>query len=219
MTADRAIPRSAGILLSLVLVLVAAAPAMAQPGGTRDIDTYASIAGISSAEALRRLELQDAAGKLDEELSATESETFAGLWIEQNPYRVLVAFTRDADATLRRHVSGTTLAAVAESRTVPNSLRRLRADSGLLTWASEARDADLMIDVSRNRIEVRVTSVTRFAQKLAALGKTLPDTAVIVEVTDLAHAAADLYGDYPWMATMCAPADSESTTMERLIAA
>ncbi len=56
---------------------------------------------------VRRLQLQESVGKLGAELEANERDTFAGLWIEHEPeYRVVAAFTRDGEETIRPYVEG-----------------------------------------------------------------------------------------------------------------
>jgi len=71
----------------------------------RDAEIYAKHQGVTVDEAIRRFELQDAAGALDAALSKEEAETFAGLWIEHAPkFRIVVQFTRDAEETIRPYL-------------------------------------------------------------------------------------------------------------------
>ncbi|HEY0116812.1 MAG TPA: hypothetical protein VGB54_13945 [Allosphingosinicella sp.] len=69
---------------------------------------YATTYGVSDAEAQRRVLLQrdmaDEIGALDRRLRRSEGATYGGLWIEHRPdWRVVVAFTRSPEATLRRY--------------------------------------------------------------------------------------------------------------------
>jgi hypothetical protein len=67
--------------------------------------------GISVDEAVRRFQLQEAIGPLGAQLEANEADTFAGLWLQQEPeFRVVVAFTQDGEATMQPYVAGTPLA-------------------------------------------------------------------------------------------------------------
>lgn len=68
--------------------------------------SYAREYCVTMAEAERRMAIQasNVAGTLMQRISTAEAATFAGLWIEHRPeYRVKVAFTRDAAATLARY--------------------------------------------------------------------------------------------------------------------
>lgn len=69
---------------------------------------YARDYCVTLAEAERRMAIQgsNVAGTLMRRVAAGEPSTFAGLWFEHQPeYRVKVAFTRDAAATLARYTS------------------------------------------------------------------------------------------------------------------
>jgi hypothetical protein len=69
---------------------------------------YARDYCVTLAEAERRMAIQGShvAGTLMQRVAAGEPSTFAGLWFEHQPeYRVKVAFTRDAAATLARYTS------------------------------------------------------------------------------------------------------------------
>ena len=69
---------------------------------TRDAIPYAKAFGVSVEEAKRRLLLQDTIGALNAMLVNNESETFGGLWIdnESPEYKAIVAFTSDGEATM-----------------------------------------------------------------------------------------------------------------------
>ena len=69
---------------------------------TRDAIPYAKAFGVSVEEAKRRLLLQDTIGALNAMLVNNESETFGGLWIdnESPEYKAIVAFTSDGEATV-----------------------------------------------------------------------------------------------------------------------
>ncbi|RZN37674.1 MAG: hypothetical protein EF813_05580 [Methanosarcinales archaeon] len=94
----------------------------------RDAQEYASDMGVSTDEALRRLQLQDSIGELNAEISTNEVATFAGLWIEHTPkYRVVVQFTQDSEETIKPYLEQhTELADIVEVRTANVSLADLR---------------------------------------------------------------------------------------------
>jgi hypothetical protein len=50
-------------------------------------------------------------GTLNAELEAKEADTFAGLWLEHNPEKVIVAFTHDGKKTVKPYL---------KYRTIPN---------------------------------------------------------------------------------------------------
>lgn len=70
-----------------------------------DAGTYAKQHGVSVDEALRRFRRQDVAGRLDADLTASETDTFAGLWIEHSPdFKIVVLFTGDGEQTIQRYL-------------------------------------------------------------------------------------------------------------------
>ncbi|MEU6148653.1 S1 family peptidase [Actinosynnema sp. NPDC047251] len=94
------------VVAASAVVAVTAATAAPQvhrvldPGSVREsveylTDTY----GVSKQEALRRLQLQDDATRLDEALSRDAGATYGGMWLDHAAGGVLVvAMTRPADA-------------------------------------------------------------------------------------------------------------------------
>jgi hypothetical protein len=144
---SRAIGARVSLTLALALLVTTnwiTTPSLAQTGDRPDARTYAALDGIPLAEAIRRLDIQIEAGRLERDLTTTEATTFAGLWLQHSPtFRVVAAFTSDPDQTLKKHVVGTSLASIAEARIATFSLARLRADMLPLMWAAQSRSADL----------------------------------------------------------------------------
>lgn len=86
---------------------------------------YARDNCVTLAEAERRMAIQgsNVAGNLQQRLRAGEASTFAGLWVEHQPeYRVKVAFTRDAAATLARYTRDPLFVPVERSGTSETEL-------------------------------------------------------------------------------------------------
>lgn len=101
---------------------------LARAGGL-DLDAanYAAAYCVPHAEARRRLEIQNqdsaraqeepspppppppppnSVAALMQKLTTEEADTFAGMWWQHQPeYRMIVAFTRDAEVTLRKHTT------------------------------------------------------------------------------------------------------------------
>lgn len=94
-----------------VLALALAGPATAEdrpaaPGRDRYLQHYAQTFGVTIEEAERRQHHRWAVVELDRRLKAGEPGTYAGLAKEHSPaYRVVVRFTHEAEATLRRYTS------------------------------------------------------------------------------------------------------------------
>jgi hypothetical protein len=150
-----------------------------------DAAAYAEMFGISLDEAIRRLELSPQIGQLGALLETTYPDTFAGMWIENEPtFKLVAAFTADAEATLARHVDGTPLADIAEARTFPVSYRRLQEEQMVLF--EQLREAipgvnSSMIDVRVNGIVIGVDDPAAFEAALAASGMALPPYVTIVQ--------------------------------------
>jgi hypothetical protein len=113
-------------LLPLAL-LILAVPALAQepppsPSRTRYLEHYAGTYGVSVEEAERRQRDRWEIVDLDKRLKAERPGTYAGLLKEHVPeYRVVVQFTRDPEATLRRYTRNPLFVA----RAAPLSLAEL----------------------------------------------------------------------------------------------
>ena len=110
----------------------------------QDAQMYAQQFGVSQEEAVTRLTLQDSIGELGAEIESNESATFAGLWIQHKPeYRVVVAFTKDGEATIAKYVQGGALAELIEVRTADATLRELekaqRDVDSRMGWALASR--------------------------------------------------------------------------------
>ncbi len=98
---------------------------------------YAKDQDVPLEEAVRRLQLQESVGKLGAELEANERDTFAGLWIEHEPeYRVVAAFTRDGEETIRPYVEGGLLWRTARLPRRSRSFRRPKRGQATLCAAS-----------------------------------------------------------------------------------
>lgn len=92
----------------------------------RDAQHYAEQYGIELSEAVTRLMLQDEIGELGAEIDSKEADTLAGYWIQHRPeYRVVVAFTRDGEATIEKFVKDGQLLELIEVRTAETTLREL----------------------------------------------------------------------------------------------
>jgi len=194
------------VVLGIVIALSAGTSIAQTPGGeeplgeealNQDAKMYASHFGVDLDEALRRLQLQGTIGGLSTELAEKERDTFAGLWIQHEPeFRVIVAFTRDVEETVQPYVEGKPFADIVEVRTADATLAELKATQEVVYLALRELDipADLLVDESENRVEVRVTDRAQLDAALQKVGIQLPDHVVVVTVDGLFTPTADIFG-------------------------
>jgi len=190
------------VVLTLTLIAVSASVLASEPPGAallEDATSYAAQAGVSVDEGVRRLRLQQEIGDLDAALAADESETYAGLWIDdKNGYRVVARFTDPAaEARLRARVAGGRLAGLMETRSARWSLAELRqlrnevrghAKRGKIRTNSD-------INVFENRAEIYVLDdESKLHAAMAKSGARVPDGVVVRRVPRLAEPAAALNG-------------------------
>jgi hypothetical protein len=116
------------LLVATLSSLLAAAPAVGFQHRDDRIDHYAREHGISLEEAGRRLRLMNEVHaelpRLQQLFERHEKGNYANLWMEHTPtFRVVVAFKKDAEATLRRYTSNPAFVA----RQVRYSMEELEA--------------------------------------------------------------------------------------------
>lgn len=162
-----------------------------------DAQWYAFTYKVSLEEALRRLQLQDDIDGLEPALIEQEGETFAGLWIQHTPqFRIVVAFTRNGQETIRPYIEGQPWAEWIEVRPAVVTLAELEAiqDMAVHVLARLGVRADSLIDVVRNHVEVRVTDEVQLNVALQRAGLALPDHVVVTQVAGLMRPVADISG-------------------------
>ncbi|MBN1641225.1 MAG: hypothetical protein JXA09_08315 [Anaerolineae bacterium] len=128
--------------------------------------------------------LYDQIASLQASLAQRESDTFAGLWVQNEPeVRVFVAFTRDGQETVRPYVEGTPLAGTIVAQPADYTLVELlaaEAEVGRIvrelgfpfTW---------MVDVEGNRVKLLVTARAAFEAALKDANVELPDCVAVIE--------------------------------------
>ncbi|HEX7149901.1 MAG TPA: PKD domain-containing protein [Thermoanaerobaculia bacterium] len=181
------------VAVSLLFVTLSVAPLFAQEPSEallQDAASYASFAGVSVDEAVRRLQLQKEAGDLEAALTEEERATFAGLWIEHQPqFRVVVRFTdRASEERLRARVGRGPLADLIETRAAKWSLadleRRVNEGRGQARGAGVAADHD--INIFENRAELYVVDTDKLNAGLARARTRIPDGVLVKRVPRLA---------------------------------
>lgn len=151
----------------------------------QDARSYAADVGVDLDEAVRRLQAQRTIGELGAELEANEQPTFGGLWIQHEPeFKVVVAFTRDGEETVRPYVQGTSLADIVEVREVDATLAELREaqrEAGAILEQLGIRAAS-GIDITRNVVQLYLSEAEKeeLDEALKRSGLVLPDKVEVV---------------------------------------
>jgi hypothetical protein len=154
-----------------------------------EVTVYAEHYGISTDEALRRFEIQDAIRGLDTELSIREAETFAGLYIQHEPEFCIVAlFTRDGEETMKPYIPDG-MAEYVEVRTVKVSYLELQnAQSEVLSvLRSLGVSSDSYIDIKENDVKFGVTDMVPIDKAISDGKLMIPGYVDIIEVEALAQ--------------------------------
>ena len=154
-------------------------PSLGDAGG------YAKQHGVSVSEAVRRFRMQEIAGRLDADLTANESETFAGLWIEHSPeFKIVVLFTENPQQViepyLRKDYMTKEVGDILDLRTARVSLAELVRVQTELVSALQALD----IYVGSSEVNVYENNILMFINEP---GKRAIDQAVdngLVEIPD-----------------------------------
>ena len=126
-------------------------------------------------------DLQTAPGHLNVALQEAEAETFAGLWIENEPeFKVIVLFTQDGEKTLQPFIAGTLLDGRVEVRQAKVTLAELTSTGDDLN--KMMRDLALpftsAVDVKGNHVTVYITDRVLWDDALKQKGLTLPEYVV-----------------------------------------
>jgi hypothetical protein len=104
--------------LAVCAALSAEAPAQETAGRSRALESYARTFGTTAEEAERRQHLRREIVGVRHAMERGEPDSFAGLTIEHSPaYRVVVKFTSNPEATLRRYTDNPLF--VAQAASVP----------------------------------------------------------------------------------------------------
>ena len=161
----------------------AALPEGVSPALSQDAQNYADHFGVDLQEAITRLTLQEPIGVLGAELEVNEADTLAGLWIQHEPeYRVVVAFTRDGESTIRKYAQDGPLADIIEVRTADATLRDLEHAQAKASQIIAGLGFQLAsgINVIENRVEIYSSDRAQLETALRESGKTLPAHVQIV---------------------------------------
>lgn len=163
---------------------------------TDRFDRWIRVYGLPQSAATTALRLQAEAGDLEAALVASEPDIFAGLWIEHEPtFRVVAAFTRDAEAVLTDHLAKfPDLAPLATGVTVEYSRAELTEVAATLMKEGAPSPFDLRIVEKDNRVEVMVESRQAFDDYLRHSNLSLLPQVSVRTVASLARPTANIYG-------------------------
>jgi hypothetical protein len=147
-----------------------------------DAQYYADEFDVSLEEASSRLAMQESIGELGAALEQEQSETFAGLWIQHEPeYRVIVAFTRDGEETLRPYINGKPFAHLIELRTFQYTLAELTSIQEEVTYSIVDLGVTFSsgVYVQDNAVVIEVGNKEQFMTLLAEQNIELPPSVVV----------------------------------------
>jgi hypothetical protein len=166
-----------------------------------DARYYARDFGVDIDEAIRRLNLQEAIGRLNFKLSTQEADFFGGLYVEHQPvFQVVVLFTEDRNATLKSYLENSPLEDFVTTRLVRLSLRELEATQLAASGALASLDVPFEhdINVRENLVEVYVTDLTRAqaVQRTDVVGTLGPHVKLVV-VESLSRNTIGMQGGRP----------------------
>jgi hypothetical protein len=153
----------------------------------QDMRQYAKQYGVSEAEAIQRLQQQEAIGDLNRVLQANERNRFAGLWVEHEPeYAIIVRFTAEGARRIRPYVKGKPFAHLVEVRGADYTLAELEAIQTQALRELEKLDfgVNCLLNVKRNRVEVPVVDRAWIESQLRLAGAELPEGVELVVVED-----------------------------------
>ena len=151
----------------------------------RDAASFAEAEGLSLEEAVRRMEFQETIGDIQPALMADLPDTYAGLWVENQPqYRIVIALTEGDEATIQPYVSGKAWADYVEVRPATYSLAELRAaqEEGSRVARQLNLTLSTAVDVKGNRVELMVGNPDLFQADLVAAGLDLPEAVTVVPI-------------------------------------
>ena len=151
---------------------------------------------FSAEEAIRRLNLQEPAGKLNAALEANEAETFAGVSIQHDPeFRIIAYFTHGGEQAIGGYIEAQSLAGVLEIRTAEESLESLkRIQSETMSRMDDLKiTAESAVKIRENRVELYVLDRIGLEEALRRSRPRLSDRVAVVEVDEHSSEVTDIY--------------------------
>lgn len=162
------------------LLSLSASAESAEKEPVQFVKDYAATRGVSTAEASRQLSISDEAIEVKQKAEQKYPETFGGLFIQSQPnYRVIVKFSRDAEASLRTLTTTPAFVAVQSS----HSIQELEAKGREIQTLLDAEGIESSTNVDPRQTELRVwvdeAKVEATRALLLARGVDLSSTSVV----------------------------------------
>jgi hypothetical protein len=139
--------------------------------------------GLPLDEATYRTRFEETIGELQALLMADLPDTYAGLWVEQQPeYRIVIALTQGDLETIRPYLASYEWAEYVEVRPVNYALEELQADQAIASQAANSVhvSATTAADIVNNHVELIVGNPDLFLTDLAQAGIELPESVVVL---------------------------------------
>ncbi len=166
----------------------------------QDAQSYARSQNVSLKEAIWRLKLQPVIGQLNAALADTERGTFAGLWIEHSPYRVVARFTESAAMDrVAGYLQGTGLERWVDIEYAPLSLAQLESNQAAVHRLARELDTKVEseINLQANWVQVYTLDPAALSTRLNQFDRGLPAGVMVFPVERLSSAEANIYGGLP----------------------
>ena len=189
--------KSAVLVFSIILTIMAMIPLVScrdvEKSETQintdpsEVKIYAELDGITVEEELHRFEIRDAFAGLDTELSIKEWETFAGLYIQNEPeFRIVVLFTDDGEETIKPYIRDG-MEEYVEVRTA--SVPYFKLQNAQSEISSSIRSLGIPtaseIDIYTNRVKVFVVDLRSVDEAICEGKLIVPDYVDIIKVESL----------------------------------
>jgi len=152
-----------------------------------EIKIYAEHDAITVEEELHRFEIRDAFAGLDTELSIKERETFAGLYIQNEPeFRIVVLFTHDGEETIKPYIPDG-MDEYIEVRTANVSYFELQNAQSEISSSIRSLGIPTAseIDIYTNRVKIFVVDLTSVDEAIRDGKLIVPDYVDIIKVESL----------------------------------
>jgi hypothetical protein len=157
-----------------------------------DSTTFVDDQGLPLDEATYRTRFEETIGEFQSLLLADLTDTYGGLWVEQQPqFRIVIALTEGDIETIQPYLDDYEWADFVEVRPVNYTLEELRADQVMASQAADSVQGSAVttVDIVDNRVELIVGSPDLFLADLAQAGVQLPESVVVL--------ASDPEGELP----------------------
>lgn len=171
-----------------------------QTGDAPDLAEYEGTFKVTRGAALEQLADVSQIADLQDELTSKLGDTFSGVWIDHEPYAVVVAVT-SVTPDLLSAIDAHKLSSKPEIRVVPFTLTQLESVADAVQKSSVAHNS--YIDVRANQVVVEVLSAADFAEAEPTFAAAYGSQAKVNEVRSLGGPAVDMLGglggsDHDW---------------------